>query len=458
MAIRIYDTFISYRRNTGSQPASRIYDYLLSKNRAPFLDVAEINGGRFDDQLRNRVRQAFNFVLVLSANALDRCNEENDWLTEEIYTALKYNKNIVLAMEDNFIFPPADSLPEKIRPIVNFQAVLFNQKNFNERIGALERMMHFPMRSPVSLSDSDYGKNYRSITGSFMSVYEDYENGELVLRTAPAELTQHLSRIKGTTTFDRKRTWLLDAKIYNRTKIAGIYTATDKYDEGVGTFFLEIESFNRMSGYWAGYDNMNKKLTYGAYTFTRLFSNYKIEEASQKDYPAVCSIADKQLGQDYVSAKTLRQIQNSSCNDNCLIARHETTGKVLGFCIYKTLLPQEAEALCRGLKKTFGEFGDEIGYLATLAVSEKFHNNGIASALTAEAHKRFEKLGIGYIISTAWKRAGKINIGNILLRNGYNVMTEIPDYWYEDSVKKGYLCPQCGNPCHCSCVIFEKFL
>ena len=130
MMIRTYDSFISYRRNTGSQLASRIYDYLLSKNRAPFLDVAEINGGRFDDQLRNRVRQAVNFVLVLSANALDRCNEENDWLTEEIYTALRYNKNIVLAMEDNFTFPPADTLPEKIRTVINFQAVLFNQKNF----------------------------------------------------------------------------------------------------------------------------------------------------------------------------------------------------------------------------------------------------------------------------------------------------------------------------------------
>ena len=91
-------------------------------------------------------------------------------------------------------------------------------------------------------------------------------------------------------------------------------------------------------------------------------------------------------------------------------------------------------------------------------MSENFHDNGIAGALAAEAHKRFENLGIGYIISTAWKRAGKINIGNILLRSGYNVMTEIPDYWYKDSVEKGYLCPQCGNPCHCSCVIFEKFL
>ena len=36
MMIRTYDSFISYRRNTGSQLASRIYDYLLSKNRAPF--------------------------------------------------------------------------------------------------------------------------------------------------------------------------------------------------------------------------------------------------------------------------------------------------------------------------------------------------------------------------------------------------------------------------------------
>lgn len=65
MAVQQFDTFISYRRNTGSQLASRIYDYLLSKGKKPFLDIAEMNGGRFDTQLRHRVRSAFNFVLEI---------------------------------------------------------------------------------------------------------------------------------------------------------------------------------------------------------------------------------------------------------------------------------------------------------------------------------------------------------------------------------------------------------
>ena len=109
-------------------------------------------------------------------------------------------------------------------------------------------------------------------------------------------------------------------------------------------------------------------------------------------------------------------------------------------------------------KTTFSAFGNKIGYLATIAVSEKYRGNGIASRLIGEVHERFAHENINYIISTAWKHAGKINIGNVLERSGYHFVLEIPDYWYEDSVQKGFSCPQCGNPCHCACVIFEKYL
>ena len=228
MAVQQFDTFISYRRNTGSQLASRIYDYLLSKGKKPFLDIAEMNGGRFDTQLRHRVRSAVNFVLVLSEGALDRCSQPEDWIAQEIALALSSNSNIVLAMEDNFLIPSDDVLPENIRCILNFEAVRFNQANFNERIGLLERMLHFPRQEPARLSDADYGKNYRKLTGKFMTVYEDYDNGEIVLRSAPAVIRQTRSKISGTTTFGDEREWALKARIFDKTRIAGIYTATDR--------------------------------------------------------------------------------------------------------------------------------------------------------------------------------------------------------------------------------------
>ena len=100
---------------------------------------------------------------------------------------------------------------------------------------------------------------------------------------------------------------------------------------------------------------------------------------------------------------------------------------------------------------------DKLGYLATIVVSEKYRGNGLATALINKVTRLFAKMNISHIITTAWKHIGKINLQGVLIRCGYKKITEIPDYWYEDSIKKGYSCPQCGNPCHCSCVIFEKF-
>lgn len=30
-------------------------------------------------------------------------------------------------------------------------------------------------------------------------------------------------------------------------------------------------------------------------------------------------------------------------------------------------------------------------------------------------------------------------------------------YEIKSDIAEGYMCPQCGNPCHCSCVVYIKF-
>lgn len=33
---------------------------------------------------------------------------------------------------------------------------------------------------------------------------------------------------------------------------------------------------------------------------------------------------------------------------------------------------------------------------------------------------------------------------------GFEKLFTVPDYWTQDSIKEGYLCPNCGNPCRCT--------
>lgn len=43
-----------------------------------FIDVERLEAGKFDNGLLNSIRQAKNFVLVLTPNALERCIDDND--------------------------------------------------------------------------------------------------------------------------------------------------------------------------------------------------------------------------------------------------------------------------------------------------------------------------------------------------------------------------------------------
>lgn len=47
----MYDTFISYRRESGSEVAALIYENLSRKGFMPFYDKVGMESGRFDEQL-----------------------------------------------------------------------------------------------------------------------------------------------------------------------------------------------------------------------------------------------------------------------------------------------------------------------------------------------------------------------------------------------------------------------
>ncbi|XP_059829682.1 NAD(+) hydrolase SARM1 isoform X2 [Hypanus sabinus] len=119
------DVFISYRRSTGSQLASLLKVHLQLRGFSVFIDVEKLEAGMFEDKLLQSVKRAKNFVLVLTANALDKCVgdlELKDWVHKEIVIALSYKKNIVPII-DQFCWPDPNLLPEDMRGILKYNGV-----------------------------------------------------------------------------------------------------------------------------------------------------------------------------------------------------------------------------------------------------------------------------------------------------------------------------------------------
>ncbi|XP_041977873.1 NAD(+) hydrolase sarm1 isoform X2 [Aricia agestis] len=119
------DVFVSYRRSNGSQLASLLKVHLQLRGFTVFIDVERLEAGKFDNNLLQSIRQAKNFLLVLTPNALDRCkddNEQKDWVHREIVAALQSQCNIV-PIYDNFEWPEPEQLPEDMRAVSHFNGV-----------------------------------------------------------------------------------------------------------------------------------------------------------------------------------------------------------------------------------------------------------------------------------------------------------------------------------------------
>lgn len=133
------DVFISYRRDGGYALARLLYEWLRKENISAFLDLEELRSGPFNEKLYSAIEECQNFVLVLPAKALDRCESENDWLRIEIEHAIKNHKNIVPLMADGFVFP--SELPESLKTLPFYNGVPVTREYFDASMEKLISML-----------------------------------------------------------------------------------------------------------------------------------------------------------------------------------------------------------------------------------------------------------------------------------------------------------------------------
>lgn len=141
-----YDIFICYRRVDGAQYARILQLMLSQRGYKVFLDYDELKDGVFGNKIKAAIQEAPVFMLVLSKNALDRCENEDDWVREEILFALECGKKIVPVNPDKCFDGIHKQTPKSIREITNIQN---SEIDFGQALGVTVDLMITDRLKPV---------------------------------------------------------------------------------------------------------------------------------------------------------------------------------------------------------------------------------------------------------------------------------------------------------------------
>ena len=110
-----YDVFISYRRVGGDSTARILCERLRDAGYKVFYDVETLRSGDFNQKLYDVIAECEDFLVILSPGALDRCDQNGDWVRNELSFALKQGKNVIPILLRDFVFP--EYLPEDINAV-----------------------------------------------------------------------------------------------------------------------------------------------------------------------------------------------------------------------------------------------------------------------------------------------------------------------------------------------------
>lgn len=133
-----YDIFISYRRDGGAQYARILQLMLIQRGYQVFLDYDELTDGVFGEHIKEAIKEAPVFMLVLSEKSMERCVNNDDWVRQEILLAIQQKKHIVPINPDNsFDGFPKDTeektIPQEIREHISSHQ--YSEIGFGQTLG-----------------------------------------------------------------------------------------------------------------------------------------------------------------------------------------------------------------------------------------------------------------------------------------------------------------------------------
>jgi ribosomal protein S18 acetylase RimI-like enzyme len=157
----------------------------------------------------------------------------------------------------------------------------------------------------------------------------------------------------------------------------------------------------------------------------------EIRRALYEDYYRVLNIADNQLGKGY-----MKGVLHLASHNPLWVAVDKTVNEVVGF-IFLRISEEKAE-------------------IKSMAVQLKYQKQGIGTSMVKKVLGEFQEAKRVEVIAWEQSDSGSIPLQSLLIESGFSITSKKPNFWYEDSIRRGFDCPSCGNPCNCSAVIFSN--
>ncbi len=150
--------FISYRRTDARGYAGRLSDTLeeyFGSNRV-FRDMEDISGGaEFGQVIHNNLHTADAVIVLIgpdwltitSDNGKRRIDETDDWVSKEIVVAIEKGIPLFLVLIEDTPLPRIQELPEKLAPILKYNAIKISDRNWHADVLNLGKIISFDIPS-----------------------------------------------------------------------------------------------------------------------------------------------------------------------------------------------------------------------------------------------------------------------------------------------------------------------
>jgi pterin-4a-carbinolamine dehydratase len=130
--------FVNYRRSDSSMVAQALYLQLRQRfgSRQLFMDVNSIAwGDKWPTRIRSRLERATVVIALIGPRwlkAADRfgrrlLDDPDDWVRLELIEALQHGARVLpILIDDGELMPPAEALPDALRPLSQCQATVLH--------------------------------------------------------------------------------------------------------------------------------------------------------------------------------------------------------------------------------------------------------------------------------------------------------------------------------------------
>lgn len=169
-----------------------------------------------------------------------------------------------------------------------------------------------------------------------------------------------------------------------------------------------------------------------------------VRRPTPQDFPGAATLMCTNLGPAYTTTAELVDLDRDGV---VLVAvdGHRVVGVGTGVA-----LARRPAALCG-----VGVPGRDVGVVKSLVVDGGWRGRGVGGRLLDAVADELVTCGHDALVSLSWAKPAGGSRGLFVAR-GWRLDRRVERVWYAASVREGFSCPVCGNPCTCSADVFVK--